>query len=57
MDEGVHVRVGGGETMTQGDLHEGRLIAEVGMAALRPAEFVVFRFHLDVQPADPAGLR
>jgi phage tail sheath protein FI len=30
-------------TMTQDDLENGRLIVEVGFAAARPAEFVIFR--------------
>jgi phage tail sheath protein FI len=30
-------------TMTQGDLDSGRLICLVGMAPLRPADFVIFR--------------
>ncbi len=30
-------------TMTQNDLDNGRLICEVGVAALKPAEFVIFR--------------
>jgi phage tail sheath protein FI len=30
-------------TMTQNDLDNGRLVALVGVAALRPAEFVIFR--------------
>ena len=30
-------------TMTQNDLDNGRLICQVGVAALRPAEFVIFR--------------
>jgi uncharacterized protein len=30
-------------TMTQNDLDKGRLVALVGVAALRPAEFVIFR--------------
>lgn len=30
-------------TMTQADLDEGRLICEIGVAALKPAEFVIFR--------------
>jgi phage tail sheath protein FI len=29
--------------MTQNDLDDGRLICEVGAAAVRPAEFIVFR--------------
>ena len=30
-------------TMTQADLDNGRLIALIGVAALKPAEFVIFR--------------
>ena len=30
-------------TMSQNDLDNGRLVCEVGVAALTPAEFVVFR--------------
>lgn len=30
-------------TMTQNDLDNGRLVVEIGVAALRPAEFVIFR--------------
>lgn len=30
-------------TMTQADLDEGRLVCEIGVAALKPAEFVIFR--------------
>ncbi|MDX1910224.1 MAG: phage tail sheath C-terminal domain-containing protein [Saprospiraceae bacterium] len=38
------VRVGLGQTMTQDDVLNGRLIIEIGMAAVRPAEFIVLRF-------------
>jgi phage tail sheath protein FI len=30
-------------TMTQNDLDNGRLICEIGVAPLKPAEFVIFR--------------
>jgi phage tail sheath protein FI len=30
-------------TMTQNDLDNGRLVCLIGVAALRPAEFVIFR--------------
>jgi len=30
-------------TMTQDDIDNGRLIVLIGVAALRPAEFVIFR--------------
>ncbi|MEY1555017.1 phage tail sheath family protein [Yoonia sp. R2331] len=42
------VRVGLGETMTQADLDNGRLICHVGFAPLRPAEFVVLTLNLSV---------
>ena len=30
-------------TMTQSDIDQGRLICVIGVAALKPAEFVIFR--------------
>jgi len=38
------VAVGLGKTMTPLDILEGRMIVEVGMAAVRPAEFIILRF-------------
>ncbi|MCA9735648.1 phage tail sheath subtilisin-like domain-containing protein [candidate division KSB1 bacterium] len=38
------VNVGLGTTMTAQDINEGRMIVEIGMAAVRPAEFIVLRF-------------
>ncbi|WP_136513103.1 phage tail sheath family protein [Geomonas edaphica] len=38
------VAVGLGKTMTAIDILEGRMIVEVGLAAVRPAEFIIFRF-------------
>lgn len=38
------VNVGLGKTMTSQDVLEGRMIVEIGVAAVRPAEFVVLRF-------------
>lgn len=38
------VSVGLGKTMTALDILEGRLIVEIGMAAVRPAEFIILRF-------------
>jgi phage tail sheath protein FI len=35
----------GEDTMTQNDLNQGTLIVEVGIAPLRPAEFVIFRIQ------------
>jgi phage tail sheath protein FI len=38
------VHVGRGETMTEQDILEGRMIVEIGMAVIRPAEFIILRF-------------
>lgn len=41
------VRCGLGSTMAAQDILEGRMIVEIGMAVVRPAEFVILRFsHL-----------
>ncbi|WP_316829229.1 phage tail sheath family protein [Pedobacter aquatilis] len=46
-EEAFFVNVGLGVTMTSLDILEGRLIMEIGMAVVRPAEFIVLRFsHL-----------
>lgn len=42
--EAFFVRVGLGETMTELDILEGRMIVEIGMAVVRPAEFIMLRF-------------
>jgi phage tail sheath protein FI len=39
-----YVNVGLGKTMSAQDVLEGRLIVEIGIAAVRPAEFIVLRF-------------
>jgi phage tail sheath protein FI len=41
--------VGLGETMTAQDILEGRMIVEIGMAAVRPAEFIILRFYHKLQ--------
>ena len=43
------VKVGLGQTMTALDILEGRLIVEIGMAAVRPAEFIILRFMHKLQ--------
>jgi phage tail sheath protein FI len=43
-DDAFYVKVGLGQTMTQQDVLEGKMIIEIGMAAVRPAEFVILRF-------------
>jgi uncharacterized protein len=45
------VNVGLGKTMTQQDVLKGLLIVEVGLAAVRPAEFIVLKFTHKLQEA------
>jgi phage tail sheath protein FI len=43
-EHAFYVAVGLGKTMTSLDILEGRLIVEIGLAAVRPAEFIILRF-------------
>lgn len=43
------VNVGLGETMTAQDILEGKLIVEIGVAAVRPAEFIILNFSHKLQ--------
>ena len=43
-EQAFFVKVGLGETMSQDDVLNGRLIVEIGMAVVRPAEFIILRF-------------
>lgn len=43
-EHAFYVAVGLGKTMTALDILEGRMIVEIGMAVVRPAEFIVLRF-------------
>ena len=43
------VKVGLGETMTVLDILEGRLNIEIGLAAVRPAEFIILKFSHKLQ--------
>lgn len=45
------VNVGLGKTMTPQDVLEGRMIVEIGVAAVRPAEFIILRFSHQMQQA------
>jgi uncharacterized protein len=49
-EEAFSVAVGR-ETMTEDDILNGRLIVEIGIAPVRPAEFVVFRIFQKTQEA------
>ncbi len=47
--EAFFVRVGLGQTMTALDILEGRMNVEIGMAAVRPAEFIILKFSHKLQ--------
>ncbi len=48
-EEAYFVNVGLGKTMTSQDILEGRMIVEIGVAAVRPAEFIILRFSHKLQ--------
>ncbi len=50
-EQAFYVRVGLGQTMTPQDVLNGLMIVEVGMAVVRPAEFIVLRFSHLMQEA------
>jgi phage tail sheath protein FI len=47
--DAFYVKVGLGETMTAVDILDGKMIIEVGMAVVRPAEFIILRFAHKMQ--------
>ena len=50
-EQAFYVRVGLGQTMSALDILEGRMIVEVGMAVVRPAEFIILKFSHKMQEA------
>ncbi|MCT8339863.1 phage tail sheath family protein [Flavobacteriaceae bacterium TK19130] len=50
-EQAFFVRVGLGETMTADDILNGRMNVEIGMAAVRPAEFIILKFSHKMQEA------
>jgi len=48
-DDAFFVKVGLGQTMTSQDIREGRMNVEIGMAVVRPAEFIVLKFSHKMQ--------
>lgn len=50
-DQAFYVRVGLGQTMSAQDILEGRMNVEIGMAVVRPAEFIVLKFSHKLQEA------
>lgn len=51
-DEAFFVNCGE-ETMTQDDIDNGRMICEIGIAPVKPAEFVIFRIQQWTEEASP----
>lgn len=50
-EKAFYVNVGLGETMTAQDILEGNMIIEIGMAVVRPAEFIILKFSHKMQEA------
>jgi phage tail sheath protein FI len=50
-DDAFYVRLGLGVTMTAQDILEGRMNVEIGMAVVRPAEFIILKFSHKLQEA------
>lgn len=50
-EDAFYVRVGLGTTMTAQDILEGNMNVEIGMAVVRPAEFIVLKFSHKMQEA------
>ncbi|OCA54272.1 phage tail sheath family protein [Photorhabdus namnaonensis] len=47
-EQAYFVQIGKGTTMTDDDIKQGKMIVKVGMAAVRPAEFIILQFTQDV---------
>ncbi len=43
-EQAFYVKIGLNETMDEVDIWEGRMIVEIGMAVVRPAEFIILKF-------------
>ena len=48
-DDAFYVKIGLGQTMTSMDVLNGYMIVEIGMAVVRPAEFIVLNFSHKMQ--------
>lgn len=50
-EQAYYVQVGLGKTMTTQDVLEGKMNVEIGVAAVRPAEFIILKFSHKMQEA------
>lgn len=48
-EQAFYVRVGLGQTMSASDILNGLMVVEIGLAVVRPAEFIVLRFSHKMQ--------
>ena len=48
-EQAFYVKVGLGQTMTAQDILEGLMIVQIGMAVVRPAEFIILQFTQKMQ--------
>ena len=48
-EQAFYVRIGLGQTMSAMDILDGKMIIEIGMAVVRPAEFIILRFSHKMQ--------
>lgn len=48
-EHAFYVKIGINETMTAFDILEGRMIVEIGLAVVRPAEFIILKFSHKMQ--------
>jgi len=48
-DNAFYVRIGLGQTMTPDDVLQGKMNVEIGLAAVRPAEFIILQFSHKLQ--------
>jgi phage tail sheath protein FI len=48
-EQAFHVNCGLGQTMTTQDVQQGRMIVEIGMAVVRPAEFIILKVTHQLQ--------
>lgn len=50
-EQAFYVKVGLGQTMSAQDILEGRMNVEIGLAVVRPAEFIILKFSHKMQEA------
>ncbi|PHM66676.1 phage tail sheath protein [Xenorhabdus stockiae] len=48
-EEAYFVQIGKGITMTEDQINQGQMVVKVGLAAVRPAEFIILQFTQDIE--------